>query len=373
MSVIPYKAPELSHDDIDVLNELILSKRLFSASKKNSSQKIRFSPSSPQWIGTGGFSFSLTVDQQEVDLLLEPTLGSTLAQRLQELGGVESFPEEFRVPMMALINKEVLDAFENLIQLPVALSDKKESSIPQDKKELYFEVLNEHSISEARGKITLPLSLLKKIISLASHLPSMKDASPSHQVFQGDLIIGKTQLPLAMWEKLAPGALLLLDEPSAMTTGQLKFLLQRGDAIPLKFDLQKLSALVQPLAEISSLIQKSFSEQNIKTTMKPKSVFKLAEADEGQGVDGATKPFTASVEFEDRFLDFEFSTGTLSLSLDEILSLIKTGTVAKSIPLLRPLKILVQGKLGGAGELIKIKDRYALFITEWTTVGSPIQ
>ena len=59
-----------------------------------------------------------------------------------------------------------------------------------------------------------------------------------------------------------------------------------------------------------------------------------------------------------------FSVGTLSLSIEEIINLATSSTLDYPMDFMRPLKILVEGKKVGVGELVEINGRYALFITQ---------
>lgn len=341
----PYKPLELAQSDVDILDELILSKRSFGLSKSKPSLKVEFiRPSSKR--DHFSFTCSLNINQQQVDLALEPAVSSFLAKRFKELGGLESLPAEFHDSLIALSSKEVIDALEALFQVPVALWESGHNRETElEKKSLFFKVLNDQSAVEAYGKITLSLELIEKIISLAAQLPTKEITLLSGCVLKGEICIGHTTIASDSWQHLSAGAFLFLDEPSALMTGQGNFLLKHGEEMTINIDQEKLQALIVPLQEVSSSGVSSF----------------IASPEEDQQKE-EEKRFIQENSLETS--DLVFSVGTLSLSIEEIINLATTPMLDYSIDFMRPVKILVQGEKIGAGEIVEINGRYALFITQ---------
>ena len=341
----PYKPREISQSDVDILHELIISKRSFGISKNNPSLKLRFFRAAPQAIGVTAFSFSLNINQQRADLMLEPGLDSSLAHRFQELGGVDSFPKEFRSSLMALCSREIIHSLEILLQFPVTLwEESKSEAIDAKRKDLYFEVVSDKAAVEARGKITLSPSLIEKIIFLASSLPCMEVPIFSQTLLDGELVIASARLSTKQWHHLTAGALLFFDEGSAMVTGKGSFLLKHGKAMPLDFDQHQLQPLVIPLTEV---VPAGF-------TPAPLSGEKNKQQQE-------KKEASAEASMS---MELAFSVGAISLSIDEIIKLEAAASLDHPINISRPLKILAQGEIVGTGELVKINHQYALFVTQ---------
>ena len=196
----------------------------------------------------------------------------------------------------------------------------------------------------SRGKITISPSLIEKIILLASSLPCMEVPIFSQTLLDGELVVGSVRLSVDQWNHLTSGALLFFDEGSAMVTGKGSFLLKHGKAMPLDVDQTQLESLVIPLTEVapSGFTPATLSGEKNKQQQEKKEA--IAEP-------------SVSVELA-------FSVGTISLSIDEIIKLEAAASLDNPINVSRPLKILAQGEMVGAGELVKINDQYALFVTQ---------
>ncbi|MFI0348372.1 MAG: FliM/FliN family flagellar motor switch protein [Chthoniobacterales bacterium] len=348
-----YRPLEISQLDRGILHELILSKRVFGISQKNRSLKIRFLRASTKLIENAPFSFSLNINQQRAHLLLEPGLESFLTQRLQELGGIDSLPEEFRSSLMALCSREIINSLETLLQLPIALWDEtQQDEVSGCKKDLYFEVINDREVVEAIGKITLSSELVEKIISLALTLPCMERPLLSECLLEGELVIYTTNLSLDEWGSLTAGSLLFLKEDSALVTGKGSFLLKHGKMMPLSFDQQHLQSLVLPLTKV---IPSGFTPaHHLESSAKEKTdVFVSSEFLNGNILENTLAP-----------VELALSVGTISLSIDEIINLASTSLLVSPMKVSHPIKILVQGEMVGTGELVKINHQYALFVTQ---------
>lgn len=339
-----YKPAQISQCDVDILQELILSKRLFGISKSDSSLKVRFVNSFSSFIPAADFSCSLSVNKKRVDIVLEPIAESPFIQRLQKLGGIESFTEEFRDSVIALCAQEIINSLESFFQLPISLWDEtNKEEQPSQKKTLYFEAINKKSAVEIRGKMTLPITLVKKVISLASELPYKESPIFANRPLEGELIIGSVKVPYHQWEKLEAGSLIFFDEHSAIVTGEGGFLLKHGKMLSLVFDQEQLKSLALPLTDMTSsnfIPAHQGSLKNNESKMLP----------EKEGVS--------------MMVELAFSAGTISLSIDEIINLDSNSSLANPLNLSRPLKILAQGEIVGAGELIEINRQYASFVTQ---------
>ena len=115
-------------------------------------------------------------------------------------------------------------------------------------------------------------------------------------------------------------------------------------SMPLDVDQTQLESLVIPLTEVapSGFTPATLSGEKNKQQQEKKEA--IAEP-------------SVSVELA-------FSVGTISLSIDEIIKLEAAASLDNPINVSRPLKILAQGEMVGAGELVKINDQYALFVTQ---------
>ena len=339
MTMITYKPLEISQADVDIFNELILSKRLLGGVPHHPDKKLRFFQETD--IAASSFVFSLNIDQEKMDIYIEPGLKSSLTQRLKDVGGIESVPEEFKNSIMAFCSREIIDILEYCLKLPITLWNSSQNSENSgEKKNLYFEVLGANSVSEARGKMSLSLPLLKRILSFASQFPIKERANFSQHLFDGNLIIGSTTLTLDDWNKLAPGDLIFLSEPSALSSGEGKFSIKKNITLPVLFDPKQFKPLVLTLEEMFPTGFKT----NPPSLLEPTTI--LPEAD---------KAFS---------LEITFSAGKVSLTLDEIIYLSNSKEIKNPIQVVRPLEILVQEELLGMGELVNISDHYAIVITQ---------
>ncbi len=127
MTTIPYKPHEVSKIDAAIFRELIFSKRSLAVFPKDPSKKIHFFEGSSRAVIEKSVSFAFQVGEQKVDLNLELKPGTPLVEHLNEVGGIESLPEEFRVALMTFASREMIDALEHLFQL----SDREEDLVPQ--------------------------------------------------------------------------------------------------------------------------------------------------------------------------------------------------------------------------------------------------
>lgn len=340
----PYKPLELSQCDVAVLEELIFSKRLFSLSKENSSEKIRFVAPPVSTDAAAGFSLSLKADQQKIHLTLKPTLESSFTKCLSGFGGVEAIPKEFLTAVTAYCSRKIINSLETFLQVPIFLNEEAEnnSDVPEEKT-IYFEIINNNAVVEVQGQIKLSLLLLKKLLSMAAQIPQAERSDLNDCALQGEFLIGAAKVPWSQWSNLRPGDLVFFEEPSACSTGEGFFHLKNGQKISLSFDIKELQPLIRPLEQVafsapadSSLVVKNQNTQEQELASLEKLVT----------------------------MELTFSASTLSLTLDEITDLFKTKKLTHSPNLNHPLKILAQGKPVGAGELIELHGQHAIFITQ---------
>jgi len=350
MTTIPYKPHEISKIDAAIFRELIFSKRSLAVFPKNPSKKIHFFEASSFPVIEKSVSFAFQVGQQKVDLTLELKPGTPLVERLNEVGGIESLPEEFRVALMTFASQEIIDALEHLFQLPVMAWDTtKKQEEEGERKDLYFEVLNADGVSEARARMTLGVPLLERVLAVAQQAPMIKENSLSGELLQGEILIGKAILSLEDWKNLVPGDLIVIEEPSALATGQGRCLIQKSGVIPMILQADLFKTLILPLEKMPLLLQRNPSEAG-------GASHEVEEKNEEKTTELSTSlPIT---------LELNFSAGLLSLTVEEVLQLIKTKSIQKSFQVSRPLKIFIQERVVGAGELVEINGRYALAITQ---------
>ncbi len=343
MTTIPYKPREVSKIDATIFRELIFSKRSLAVFPKDPSKKIHFFEASSPSVIEKSISFALQIGQQKVDLAIELKPETPLFKRLEEVGGIESVPEEFRVAMMTFAGREVMDVLEHLFQLPVMMWDAaKEKEEEVEKKDLYFEILDSNATCEARARITLSMPLLERVLAVAKEAPMLKERSLSGELLQGEVLIGSAILSPEDWKSLVPGDLIVIQEPSALATGQGRCLIKKSGVIPMVLNADLFKSLLLPLEKI------------FPAGMKPSPP--VPEEQGEQQKENSSSPAIP--------LELNFSAGLLSLTIEEVLQLIKTKSIEKPLQVSRPLKIYIQERIVGAGELIEINGRYALVVTQ---------
>jgi|GEM_PF-4636519 len=340
---LAYQPRQISKIDADIFRELIFSQRALAVFPKDPSKKICFFEADSSKVIDKKFSFSLKVGQQKVDLSIELKPETPVVKRLEEVGGLESLPEEFRVALMTFASREIIDALEHLFQLPVVVwnvaNDQEEACT---KKELYFEIRDAHHVCEARASITLSMPLLERVLAIAQKTPMLKSRSLTEEILEGAVFIGSATISLEDWKNLHPGDLIVMQESSALTTGQGKCLIKKSGIIPMAFKPDFFKSLVLPLKTVFST--------------GVKLVLPAAEQQEDQkNSDSASIP-----------LKLNFSAGLVSLTIEEAFQLIKTKSLAKPFQLLRPLKIFIQEQIVGTGELVKIGEQYVVAVTQIT-------
>ena len=341
----PYKPHQLSQCDIDILQELILSKRVLPLSKEAKSQKIRFLRATSFTEKNPHFSIALNINKEKVDLTLQPTLESSLARRLLELGDIEGLPQDFLAAIRAFYSKEIINAFEIFFELPIALW-KEEDSIPanSETRELFFELIHDDLVVETQGSIKVPLFLLNKLVSLATHLPAVKEFHFKNLSLKGEILVGSASVLLDDLKQVVPGALIFLQEPCPILTGEAFLLFEKNQKIPILIDLKQLTQLAAPLAKIS------FAPFTPNAPLEPEK-----EHIQSKELDSVKESIT---------VELSFSAGTISMTLEELLQLAKNKKTNQHLSLVQPLKILLQGKHVGTGELTSVHGQYALFITQ---------
>lgn len=345
MMMASYKPHQLSRFDAAVLQELILSKRIFSLSSAPSSQKIRFLREGAFPQNSFSFPIALNVNKERVDLRLQPMAGSSLMQRLSDLGGIEALPNEFAEALRAFCSKEIITAFANFFQSSATLW-KEGDATETPTKELFFEINKANATVEVQGSIKLPFSLLEKLLSLATAIPVAPSRHFNTASLRGEIIIGSASLLLTDWEKLTPGALVFLQGPSAITTGEAFFYAEKDQKIPILIEKQHIKSLLRPLTKLSfapfvpaDSLEKALANPHEKKSELPQQVMPM---------------------------ELSFSAGAISLTLEEILLLSKNKKSPQPVVLSQPLTMLAQGRAIGLGELVSIGDQYAVFITQLT-------
>lgn len=338
---LPYKPREVSKIDATIFRELIFSKRSLAVFPKDPSKKIHFFEASSPSVIEKSISFALQIGQQKVDLAIELKPETPLVKRLEEVGGIESLPEEFRVALMTFAGREVMDALEHLFQLPVMVWDPaKEKEEEVEKKDLYFEILGADAICEARARITLSMPLLERVLAVAKEAPMLKASAFSGELLQGEVFIGSAILSPEDWKSLVPGDLIIIQEPSALTTGQGRCLIKKSGVIPMMLKADLLKPLIFSL------------EKLFPAGMKPSPPVTEQQGEQ----ENSSSPAIP--------LELNFSAGLLSLTIEEALQLIKTKSIEKPLHVSRPLKIYIQERVVGSGALVEINGRYAVVIMQ---------
>lgn len=332
-----YKPREISKIDADIFRELIFSKRLLIAGPK----KIHFFQPNSSHVIEKKFSFSLKVGQQKVDLDIELKPESPLVRRLDEVGGLESLPKEFEVALTTYASREIIEVLQHLFELPVAIWDTAtETEEACEKKELYFEILNEHAVCESRATIKISLSLIERILDVAKKIPMSRSRSVEGSIIQGEALIGSATMSLGDWKSLQPGDLIVIQEPSTLTTGEGRCLIKKSGIIPVMLKPDLFKSLILPL------------EKLFPAGLKPVSPVSKEEGKEEKSTDSSIP------------LELNFSAGVLSLTIEEAIQLEKTKSIQKSFHVSRPLKIFIEEQTVGTGELVKINERYAIVVNE---------
>ena len=249
--------------------------------------------------------------------------------------------------MRAFCSREIITSLENCLQLPISLWDENNSQeVFAEGKNLDFEIIHGDSRVDARGKIMLPAPLLKHIVSFASQLPPVQNSRLAKCSLDGELMMGRAQLSLSDWQNLTPGALVFLEAPCALASGEGHFLLKKSKKIPLSLDLKQLQTLLLPLAKASS------------AGFTPADPLPLEAKDNSNSEKNLTLGEKALT------IELAFSVGPITLTIDEVLQLSKTQTLPHPVKFSRPLKILAQGEFVGTGELVEIHGQHAIFITQ---------
>lgn len=345
----PYKPRELSKIDASIFRELISSKRTLAVFPKNPSKKIRFFEANAAPKIEEQFSFSFQIAHQKVDLVLELKTETPLFKRLEEVGGFESVPEEFQVALMTFASEEIIDALTSLFQLPVTLwKTSHDQEIVSEKRELCFEIIDAQTLCEARAKIVLSTTLVERIIAVAQQVPMANHHSLGAVVLKGDIFIGSALLTIEEGALLHPGDLIVLQDPSSLTTGQGAFFMKESGEIPLSINPDLIKTLVLPIEQVfPNGIVPALS--SIEKTSEKEAVPEKRESEKSLIT-----------------LELHFSAGLLSLTMEEVLQLAKGKVPEQPLQLVHPLKIFVQGELAGAGELVEIGGRLALAVTQLT-------
>lgn len=342
-----YKPLVLSQWDAKVLEEFIFSKRAFPFSKKNPSRKIRFvlPPASSQ--ASAGFSFLLNAGEQHVHVALEPTTESHFIKSLSAFGGAEAVPKDFLNAVVGYCSREIIDSLEFFLQVPLSLSEQAAATNNAvEQKTIHCEVLNEQDEIELQGAITFPLPLLEKMIAKAAALPRAERSDLGACTFPGELLVGIISLSLAQWEKLKPGDLLFFKEPSACVTGEGFFYFKNGQKLAAALDAKQLQGLVQPFKKVALA---DFVPEKLILPASAAGLEKKAECVSLSECDA---------------IELALSACTLSLTLDEMASLAKTKKLTHPPLLVPSIKILIQGKQVGAGELVEIHGQHAIFVNQ---------
>jgi hypothetical protein len=369
MTTTIYKPRELSKIEATIVKELFVTNRLFPISPKDPSKKIRFfEPASAVPIEQY-FSFSLKVGQHKVDLSVELKPETPLMARLNEVGGLEFLPEEFRVALMTFASRKIIDAAAHLFQLPVTTWDattEQEEGI--EKRDLSFELLNVDAACEARGKMKLNVPLLERLLEAAKKIPILKKQSLSGELLQGEIVIGGAAVSPKDWKSVVPGDLILIQEPSALTTGEGRCLIKKSVALPIMLPIAILKPLLSPLKKTVPSTEKPLSPPSDHGTHSD-----ITSSAPSVSPPPATLQKTSEHQCQSQpedclssslLLEVSFSAGLLSLTMEEVLELLKTRSVKKPLPLLKSLKILIQQQPVGVGELVEISGRYAVVVIQ---------
>jgi flagellar motor switch/type III secretory pathway protein FliN len=346
MIKIPFKPPEFSHCDVEILEKLIFSKRLFSLSKEESSQKLRFVLPPTTSNQSIDFSLALKADHYRINLALKPTNESDFIKCLSEFGGKEKIPEDFLTAVVAFCSQKIIRILEYFFQTPISLEASQENRpATKEEKKLYFEIISEDSLVDLEGEIEIPLDLLKKLLVHAEQTPC-ETRSDLHQFpFQGEIIIGTTKISPLQFSKLSLGDLIFFEEPSACTTGEGFIYFSNNQRLPILLDTKKLNSLIYSLEKVtnSPFIPKEISDLD-KETDVPET-----------GLDSLEKLLK---------IELAFSVGSHSLTMDEMIHSTKIKKTPAIMQITHPLKIFIQGVSIGAGELMELHGQHAIFITQ---------
>jgi hypothetical protein len=349
MIKIPYRPLEFSQSDVAVYEELIFSKRFFPLSKKDFSQRLRFVLPAVNSNESFDFHLPLEIDHHHIDLALKPTIESNITKSLSQFGGKESIPKDFLDAVIAFCSQKILQLVESFFQLPVSLRKAEEKEDGDDAVEgeqnLCFEVLNKDSLVEIYGAIKLPSVLLEKLLAMASTLPRAIRSDLNQFPFQGEIVIGTTQVSPLQFNKLTLGDLVFFEEPSALVTGEVFFHFGNNQRLPISLGEKKLNSLIRPLEKIviSPLIPKETPELEKKENVQEDELASLEKR----------------VNRE-----LSFSAGRLFLTKDEITHGAKLLKIPDTTTVSNPLKIYAHGACIGAGELVELHGQHAVFITQ---------
>lgn len=347
MMTTPYKPRDILKIDAAIFRELILSKRALAIFPKDSSKRIRFFESTSSGSIDKHISFLLKVGTQKVDLSIELKPETLLFKRIEEVGGVESLPEEFRTALITFAGKEIIDVLENLFQLPVAIwSSTDRQKEPAETKELFFEILGANDQCEGRASMILEISLIERILAVANETPIIKNNLLTGELLQGELLIGSATLTLRDWQRIKPGDLIVIEEPSALTTGQGKCLIKKCGIIPIILKPDYFKPLILSLEKIFPNGFKGVPPAAEQSSLKENTL-------------------DPSIP-----LELNFSAGLISLTIDETLRLVKTKSLQKPFQTLKPLNIFLREQVVGTGELLEINGRYAIAVTQLFTYAS---
>jgi flagellar motor switch/type III secretory pathway protein FliN len=342
--MIPYKPLELSRYDVEVLEELIFSKRLFPLAA--SSQKMRFVLPPESNDQEFDFFLSLKTGQHPMQVALKPTNESDFIKCLSEFGGKEAIPKDFLTAVTAFCSRKIIHTIETFLQLPVSLVEKAPSDdAASEAEKIYFEIINDHAAVEVQGEIKIPLLLLQKILSMAIQLPRVERSDLAGFSFQGELVIGTATLSPAKLSKLMPGDLVFFEEPSACSNGEGFFYFNKGQKVSLSLDVKQLQSLIHPLKKVAL---SGFVPSDISTVEEKIS---------------ASEQELASLETLVK-IELALSAGTLSLSMDEVMHLAQTKKLSHAPNVSGPIKMLAQGTFIGTGELVELHGQHAIFITQ---------
>ncbi|MFZ4115106.1 MAG: hypothetical protein ACOYK6_00105 [Chthoniobacterales bacterium] len=340
----PYKPLELSRCDVEVLEELIFSKRLFSLAE--ASQKMRFVLPPESSSQEFDFFLSLKTGEYPIHLALKPTSESDFIKCLSEFGGKEAIPKDFLTAVTAFCSRKIVHAIETFLQLPVSLTEETPSDdTASEAKKIYFEVINDHSAVEIQGEIKLPLLLLQKILSMALQLPRAERSDLAGFFFQGELVVGTATLSPKQLSKLMPGDLVFFQEPSACSNGKSFFYFNKGQRVDFLLDVKQIQSLIHPLEKVAL---SGFVPSNISAVEEKMNV---------------SEQELASLETLVK-IELAFSAGTVSLSMDEVIHLAHTKKLPHVPHLSGPIKMLAQGTFIGTGELVELHGQHAIFITQ---------
>ncbi|MCF7728895.1 MAG: hypothetical protein K9M81_00855 [Chthoniobacterales bacterium] len=346
MIKIPFKPPEFSHCDVEVLEKLIFSKRLFPLSKEESSQKLRFVLPPTKSNQSVDFSLALKADHYQINLALKPTSESDFIKCLSEFGGKEKIPKDFLNAVVAFCSQKIIRILEDFFQIPISLEASQENQpATQEEKKLCFEIISEDSLVDLEGEIEIPLDLLKKLLVLAEQTPCETRSDLYQFPFQGEIVIGTTKISPLQLSKLSLGDLIFFEEPSACTTGEGFIYFSNNQRLPILLDTKKLNPLIYPLEKVanSPFIPKGISDLEKET--------------------GIPETELDSLEKHVK-IELAFSVGSYSLTMDEITHSTKIKKSPAVTQVTHPLKIFIQGTSIGAGELIELHGQHAIFITQ---------